>query len=319
MRVAALAGGVGGAKLVDGLTQILAPENLSIIVNIGDDFEYLGLYICPDLDTVCYTVAGIASPETGWGRNEETWNTMENLVALGGPSWFRLGDKDLGTHLERSRSLKSGQGLSEITKRFCRAWGIRHEILPASDDRVQTYVGTDEGELPFQEYFVKRQCQPRVRSFHFDQAIQARPAPGVLEALQAADLAIVCPSNPWVSIDPILAIPGIRQALSQKRVLAVSPIIGGQTVKGPAAKMYSEMGISPSALAVARHYGAARGGGLLAGFVLDLQDNLQIEAVQAMGIRAFATDTWMKSEKDRIHLAENVLAFAVRSFSWGED
>ena len=311
MKITALAGGVGGAKLVDGLAQALPPEKLKVIVNTGDDFEHLGLRICPDLDTVCYTLAGIANPETGWGRDEETWNVIENLAELGGPAWFRLGDKDLGTHLERTRLLAAGMTLSEITRRFCQAWGIRQDIYPASDDRMPTYVDTEEGEMPFQEYFVKRRCQPRVKGFRFENVEQARPAPGVCEALLAADLVVICPSNPWVSIDPILAVPGIRQALSGKAVLAVSPIIGGQAVKGPAAKMYTEFGISPSALAVAQHYEASMNGGILTGYVMDWRDEDQVEPVRALGIQALSTETWMKTMQDRLQLAEKVLAFAV--------
>jgi len=311
MKITALAGGVGGAKLVDGLAQALPPEKLKVIVNTGDDFEHLGLRICPDLDTVCYTLAGIANPETGWGRDEETWNVMENLAAIGGPAWFRLGDKDLGTHLERTRLLAAGMTLSEITSRFCQSWGIRQEVYPASDDRMPTYVDTEEGEMPFQEYFVKRRCQPRIKGFRFENVEQARPAPGVCEALLAADLVVICPSNPWVSIDPILAVPGIRQALSGKAVLAVSPIIGGQAVKGPAAKMYTEFGISPSALAVAQHYEASMNGGILTGYVMDWRDEDQVEPVRALGIQALSTETWMKTMQDRLQLAEKVLAFAV--------
>lgn len=309
MRISALAGGVGGAKLVDGLAGILPPDRLKVIVNIGDDFDHLGLRICPDLDTVCYTLAGIANPETGWGRDGETWNVMEGVAALGGPTWFRLGDKDLATHLERTRLLDAGVPLSEITRRFCQTWDISQEIFPASDDRIPTYVDTDEGEMPFQEYFVKRGCQPRVTGFRFENIERARPAPGVLDAVRESEVVVICPSNPWVSIDPILSIPGIRQALSGKVVLAVSPIIGGQAVKGPAAKMYLELGISPSALAVARHYGAAARGGLVTGFVLDRRDEDQIEPVRALGIQTFSTETWMRTRQDRLELARNLLVF----------
>jgi LPPG:FO 2-phospho-L-lactate transferase len=223
MRVLALAGGVGGAKLADGLAQALLPEELTIVVNTGDDFKHLGLYICPDLDTVCYTLAGIANPATGWGRANETWKALESVGALGGPTWFRIGDRDLGLHLERTRRLEAGEQLSQI--------------------------------LPFQEYFVHRQCHPRVSGFRFADVKQAHPAPGVLAAMREADLVVICPSNPWVSVDPILSIPGVRPTIDGQLVVAVSPIVGGQAIKGPAAKMYAELGIEPSALAVARHYG----------------------------------------------------------------
>jgi LPPG:FO 2-phospho-L-lactate transferase len=304
MNLVALAGGVGGAKLAHGLAQLLPPENLTIIVNTGDDFEHLGLKICPDLDTVCYTLAGIANPATGWGRLEESWNALMSLEALGGPAWFRLGDRDLGLHLERTRRLHAGQSLSQVTADFCRALGVAHPVLPMSDEAVPTQVLTSEGELPFQEYFVHRQCQPQVMGFRFQDAALARPAPGALEALAAAEVVVFCPSNPWVSIDPILAIPGLRQAISARPVVAVSPIIGGQTVKGPAAKMYAELGIRPSALAVARHYCE-----LLTGFVLDRLDAELAEAVEQAGIRPYVTDTLMRTPDDRGRLAGEVVEF----------
>lgn len=304
MRIAALAGGVGGAKLADGLARAHPPENLTIIVNTGDDFDHLGLVICPDLDTVLYTLAGRANPATGWGQANETWQALETLGELGGPTWFRLGDRDLGLHLERTRRMRTGQTLTEVTRDFCEAWGVTSRILPMSDDRVPTWVASDEGELPFQEYFVHRQCHPRVTGFRFAGIEAARPSPGVLEALDAADLAVLCPSNPWVSIDPILSVPGVRPALEAQPVVAVSPIIGGQAVKGPAAKMYAELGIEPSAISVARHYGT-----LLDGFVLDEQDRNQAGEVEALGIRTLVTDTLMKSPDDRRRLAEEVLEF----------
>jgi LPPG:FO 2-phospho-L-lactate transferase len=304
MNVVALAGGVGGAKLADGLAQALAPGQLTIVVNTGDDFEHLGLYISPDLDTVCYNLAGINNPETGWGRENETWRAMQSLTVLGGPDWFNLGDRDLGTHLERTRRLRSGQTLSQITKDFCRSWGIKHDILPMSDDPVQTWVDTDGGELKFQEYFVHFQCQPQVKGFSFRGVENAVPAPGILKVLSQADLVVICPSNPWVSIDPILLVPGIRQAMERQLVVAISPIIAGQTVKGPAAKMYREMGIEPSALAVARHYGT-----LLSGFILDEQDQQQADVIEKSGVRAMVTDTIMNSMADRARLAQETIQF----------
>ena len=300
MKITALAGGVGGAKLAYGLAQILSPEELTIIVNTGDDFEHYGLYVCPDLDTVCYTLAGLANPETGWGRVNETWHVIENASQLGGPGWFNLGDQDLGTHLERTRRWKEGQCLSEITRDFCRAWGIEHTILPMSDQPVRTIVETEEGELTFQEYFVHRRCEPRVKGFRFDGADQAEPARGVPAAIRSADAILICPSNPWVSIDPILkVIPKI-----EKPVLAVSPIIGGQTVKGPAAKMYRELGIEPSALAVANHYR-----GLAAGFVLDTVDKQLEGEIMGLSMQTLVTNTLMNSLDDRSRLAEDVLNF----------
>lgn len=300
MKITALAGGVGGAKLAHGLAQILPPENLTIIVNTGDDFEHLGLSISPDLDTVCYTLAGLANPETGWGRVGETWNTITNIEKLRGPAWFRLGDQDIATHLERTRRLKEGQSLSQITRDFCEAWGIQHVILPMSDSPVRTIVNSDEGELPFQEYFVHRRCEPRVRGFRFDGAEEAEPAPGVREALTSADAVVFCPSNPWVSIDPILQV--VKEI--NKPIVAVSPIIGGKTVKGPAAKMYAELGIEPSALAVARHYRT-----ILTGFVLDNADSESEMDIKALNVQTLITDTLMNQPTDRARLANDVLHF----------
>lgn len=306
MKIVALAGGVGGAKLAHGLAQILPPEDLTIIVNTGDDFEHLGLTICPDLDTVCYTLAGLANPETGWGRENETWNTISNIEKLGGPNWFRLGDQDLGTHLERTRRLKDGQSLSQVTKDFCRAWGIKQTILPMTNSPVRTIVNTDEGELAFQEYFVHRHCEPRVKGFRFDGVEVAAPVIGALEAIESAQAIVICPSNPWVSVDPILKVISLTptplpEGEGKKKVVAVSPIIGGHTVKGPAAKMYSELGIEPSALAVARHYQD-----LLSGFVLDNTDRHLSDKIE---LRTLVTDTLMNSYADRARLAMEVLHF----------
>jgi len=297
-RIVALAGGVGGAKLAHGLAQILPPKDLTVIVNTGDDFEHLGLSICPDLDTVCYTLAGLANPETGWGRQNETWNVIANIERLGGVSWFRLGDQDFATHIERTRRLKEGKPLSQVTKEFCEAWGIKQTVLPMSDSPVRTIVDTDEGELAFQEYFVHRHCEPRVKGFRFDGIEGAQPVVGAIEAIEAADAVIICPSNPWVSVDPILRI--LKKI--DKPVVAVSPIIGGKTVKGPAAKMYAELGIEPSALAVAEHYR-----NLLAGFVLDNQDKQLSDNLKTSKI--LVTDTLMNSTADRARLATDVLQF----------
>lgn len=324
MKLVALAGGGGGAKLAAGLAQVLSPENLTVIVNTGDDFEHLGLYICPDLDTVCYTLAGLANPAIGWGRAEETYHALENIEKLGGENWFRLGDKDLATHIERSHRLREGQSLSRITRDFCRAWGVQPAVLPMSDDPVRTIVDTLEyGELPFQEYFVHRKCEPQVKGFRFEGIQDAKPARSVLEAIEAADAIIICPSNPWVSIDPILKVitplpcspaPSregdkrqVVRGLMGKPTLAVSPIIAGQTVKGPAAKMYAELGIPPSALAVAEHYK-----NLLTGFVLDDIDVALVPDVQNLNVQTHVTNTLMKTPSDQCHLAEDVLNFIQR-------
>jgi LPPG:FO 2-phospho-L-lactate transferase len=310
LKVVALAGGVGGARLADGLAQLLPVGHLTVIVNTGDDFQHLGLYISPDLDTVCYTLAGLANPSTGWGRAEETWTVMEVLEGLGGPTWFRLGDRDLATHLERTRRLQEGQTLSEITRAFCTAWGVGHSVLPMSDDRVATQVLSKEGVLPFQDYFVRLRCEPQVSGFLFQGIEKARPAPGILEALQAADVLVICPSNPWVSIDPILKVPGIRAAVEKKPVLAVSPIIAGQAVKGPLVKMYRELGVRPSAQAVARHYGSKTSAGLLSGFVMDVKDADQASALTALGMGVKTTETLMLDAPARRLLAEDVLSLA---------
>jgi len=305
MKILALAGGVGGAKLAHGLAQTLPPEDLTVIVNTGDDFEHYGLYISPDLDTVCYTLAGLANPETGWGRIDESWNAIENAKRLGGPDWFNLGDQDIGTHLERTRRLNKGQTLSQITRDFCKAWGIGPTVLPMSDQPVRTIVETDEGELPFQEYFVHRRCEPKVTGFRFEGIEIAEPAPGMLEALETADAVVVCPSNPWVSIDPILQVLDLRSIDHRPpSIIAVSPIIGGETVKGPAAKMYAELGIQPSALAVAEHYR-----GMLTGFVLD---NVDKELSEQIDIPTLTTDTLMDSLTKRARLASDVLNFIRR-------
>jgi LPPG:FO 2-phospho-L-lactate transferase len=302
MKIAALAGGVGGAKLAEGLAQILGPEDLAVVVNTGDDFEHYGLYISPDLDTVCYTLAGLESPQTGWGRAAETWNAFEALDALGGQTWFRLGDRDLGTHLERTHRLRLGQQLSEITRDFCRAWGVRHAVLPMSDEPAPTIVQTDEGDLSFQDYFVRRGCRPKVSGFRLRDGLP--PAPRLLKVLAEADAVVICPSNPWVSIDPILAVAGVRQALTEKFVAAVTPIIAGRTVKGPAAKMYAEMGIAPSAASVAHHYQS-----FLNAFVIDQIDSGLKNEIVVKGPSVAVTNTLMKTSNNRKRLAEFILNF----------
>jgi LPPG:FO 2-phospho-L-lactate transferase len=240
----------------------------------------------------------------GWGRVDEAWQAIENAVRLGGPGWFNLGDRDLGTHLERTRRLKEGQTLSQITHDFCIAWGIQQTVLPMSDGAVRTIVETDEGELAFQEYFVRRKCEPKVRGFRFAGLEKAEAAPGALEAIRAADAVVICPSNPWVSIDPILAVAGFRPAIEQKPVMAVSPILGGQTVKGPAAKMFAEMGLQPSAIAVLDHYR-----GLVDGFVID---QIDAELANSVKIPTLTTDTLMNHLTKRAQLAIDVLHFIGR-------
>ncbi len=308
MRIVALAGGVGGAKMAHGLAEILAPEELTIIVNTGDDFEHLGLHVSPDLDTVCYTLAGMASTKTGWGRRHESWNALISLEQLGGPSWFQLGDRDLATHLERTRRLNMGEPLSQIVEEFCGAWGVMQTILPMTNSDVRTIVKTDEGDLEFQAYFVRRRCEPQVTGFEFRGSVQADAAPGVLVCLQGADGIVICPSNPWVSIAPILSIPGVRAAVSAGKAVAISPIIGGAAVRGPAAKMYRELGLQPSALAVAEHYR-----NVAHSFVLDRVDASQEAAIQGLGISTLVTRTLMRTNTDRRRLATDVLDFLLGS------
>jgi LPPG:FO 2-phospho-L-lactate transferase len=247
-------------------------------------------------------LAGLANPDTGWGRANETWQAVLNIEKLGGPVWFRLGDQDLATHLERTQRMREGQCLSEITHDFCKAWGIKHTIWPMSDQPVRTIVETEDGNLPFQEYFAHRRCEPRITGFRFDGIESAKPAPGIENAIHQADAIVICPSNPWVSIAPILALSGIRSVMEAKNIIAVSPIIGGQAVKGPAAKMYRELGIDPSALAVAKQYR-----GLVTHFVVDKIDSQLETHIRSLNMWTLATDTLMKTTQDRRHLAEDVL------------
>jgi len=304
MKITVLAGGVGGAKLVDGLARIVDPADLTVIVNTGDDFIHLGLQICPDLDTVCYTLAGIANPDTGWGRKDESWAVISQIERLGGPTWFRLGDQDLATHLERTRWLQTGQTLSEITRSFCEAWGVSVQVLPMSDRPVSTWVETEElGWLPFQEYFVRQRCAPRVKNFNFREVSQVEPAPGVLAALREADLVVIAPSNPWVSIGPILSIPGVLNELRKRQdCIAVSPLIGGKAIKGPAAKMYTEMGLEPNNLTVAQHYRT-----FAKVLVIDEEDRGETESIEETGVIPFVTKTYMRNIVDREFLAQEVL------------
>ncbi|MGO9993573.1 MAG: 2-phospho-L-lactate transferase [Steroidobacteraceae bacterium] len=304
--VVALCGGVGGAKLAYGLSLALRPEDLSIIVNTGDDFQHLGLSIAPDLDSVIYALAGLSDPVRGWGRRDETWTFMQALSGLGGESWFRLGDGDLALHVERSWRLAQGATLSDVTAHLCRALGISVRVLPMSDDPVRTRVLTAEGWLDFQEYFVHRQCQPAVREFMFAGAETARAQPDALAALERHDLRaiIICPSNPFVSVEPILAVPGIRAALRQSAapLVGVTPIIGGKAIKGPAAKMMAELGLEVSAAAVARRYA-----GILDGFVIDEADPIP---EPLPGVAFFQAATFMNSADDRLRLAHAVLQAA---------
>jgi LPPG:FO 2-phospho-L-lactate transferase len=306
--VLALSGGIGGAKLALGLYRILPPDRLTVTANPGDDFEHLGLSISPDLDTLLYTLAGLDNPELGWGRQGETWTFMAALDALGGERWFRLGDGDLATHVERTRRLRAGESLSAITDDFRRRLGIAARLLPASDDPVRTRLRTPDGWLDFQDYFVRLHCEPKVEEIVFIGAEKARPRPAFLAALADPDLraVVICPSNPFISIDPILAVPGVRAALRDCRapVVAVSPIIGGKAVKGPTAKMMAELGLPVDAAAVARHYRD----------FLDLYvaDEADAAAVAGLDIAVVLARTLMVSLDDRDRLARTVLVAADR-------
>ena len=308
MKMVALAGGVGGAKMVDGLAQCLLPEELTVIVNTADDFEYLGLRISPDLDTVCYTLAGVANDKTGWGRSNEGWLAFDTIKVLGGPTWFMLGDRDIGLHLFRTKRLENGDSLTEVTGQICAGLKVGVNVLPMSDNPVRTIVHTREyGDLSFQDYFVKHKYQPAVEGFTYTGIEEAAPADGVLESIDECDVVVICPSNPWVSVGPILGVPGIADALMHKEVIAVSPIIGGRAVKGPAAKMYEELGFTPSALTVAENYRH-----LIKGFVLDLVDENMKDILVQWGIISLTSSVIMVDKGDRKRLALEIIGFADR-------
>jgi LPPG:FO 2-phospho-L-lactate transferase len=316
MNLVVLAGGVGGAKFAQGLT--LTPTlslegrgSLTVIVNTGDDFEWHGLHVCPDLDTVTYTLAGLANLQTGWGVEGDTFEALNALQRWGVEAWFKIGDRDLATHVRRTELLRQGKTLTEATQIMTKALGIAATILPMTDDRFRTMIETDEGVLEFQAYFVRQQWQPRIRRIIFSGAETARPSPQVLSALQQAEAIIIAPSNPFVSVDPILSLtltPNSSPYLGEgsKPVAAVSPIVGGQALKGPAAKMFAELGVEPSAYAVAQHYH-----GLVTHFVLDRLDADQESAIQSLGMKTLVTNTIMPSVADRKRLAGEVLTFVM--------
>lgn len=304
--IIALSGGVGGAKLALGLSRIMPPENLLVVVNTGDDFEHLGLSISPDIDTVAYTLAGLANREVGWGRHDETWSFMETLESLGGDTWFRLGDRDLALHVERTRRLKAGETLSAVTDDLCRRIGVGPRVVPMTDDRVRTRLLTDAGWLDFQEYFVHRRCEPAVSQLQFQGAGGARPHPTFMAALADPSLeaVVICPSNPFISVEPILAMSGVRDALiaCAAPVIAVSPIIAGRAVKGPTAKMMTELGLDPSAQTVAARYAD-----LLDGYVIDHADMSEVVSIDA---KVTLAQTLMTTIEDREALAKVVLQAA---------
>ena len=308
-RYVVLSGGVGGAKFALGLARVLRPEQLTIIANTGDDFSHLGLAISPDLDTLMYTLAGIVNEDTGWGCRDETWSCMAGLEALGAETWFRLGDRDLATHLERTRLLATGQTLTQITRQLCSKLGVTVNLLPMSDAPIRTILDTDAGSLEFQDYFVRRRAEPQVTAIRYEGASRAPPAAALASLLTEPDLAaiFIAPSNPWLSIDPILAIPSLAAALrsSTAPVIAISPIVGGKALKGPTARIMTGLGLPVSAGAVARHYGD-----LLDGFILDDADRNDADPLIAAGVAVGATQTVMKTIDDRIRLAEFAVGFA---------
>ena len=308
--VLALSGGVGGAKLALGLADVLAPGQLHVAVNTGDDFSHLGLHISPDIDTLVYTLSGRANQTLGWGLEGETWQTLDALAELGGDTWFKLGDRDMATHLWRTWQLADGISLSTFTDQMARALGIDSHIHPMTDDPVRTTVHTEGGDLPFQHYFVRDQCEPAVTGFSFHGLSSAAPNAQVIQLLQAQTLSciVICPSNPFVSVDPILQLPGFWQALQQVSapVVVVSPIVGGMALKGPAAKMMAELGLGATALAVARHY-TRRYPGLMEYFVIDETDATLEPEIRELGVNVVVAPTVMKSRADKQGLARVVL------------
>jgi LPPG:FO 2-phospho-L-lactate transferase len=301
-RVALLAGGVGGAKLAHGFQQVLPAAGLTVIVNVADDLELFGLHVSPDLDTVLYTLAGLANPETGWGITGDTFKALPLLERYGEPAWFRIGDADLATHIRRTHLLRDGGSLTDATSAMVSALGVASRILPATDDPVRTLVETDAGELDFQTYFVQRGQRDEVRAVRFAGIDQARPSATALEALAGADLVVLAPSNPIVSIGPILALPSVREAIAARPSAAVSPIVAGRALRGPADRMLGSLGHEVSALGVARLYA-----GLVQRFVLDEADADLAPAVEALGMRVELLPTVMRSDADRARLAEAII------------
>lgn len=304
MKVTALAGGIGAAKFLVGLAAVVPPEDITIIANTGDDIELHGLRICPDLDTVIYTLSGVVNEDSGWGIAGDTFELLKWLARYGEAPWFNLGDRDLATHIHRTEQLRRGLSLTEVTDHIRRSLGVRSRIVPMTDDYAPTRVATDEGEMHFQEYFVGRRCEPRVNQILLDEAKRSRPAAGVVPAILGAEAVIVCPSNPFISIGPILAVPAVREALRQTRapVASITPIIGGKALKGPAADMLRDLGHEASAVGVAALYRD-----FVRVFVLDEADSDLAPAVGELGLRVLVTNTVMNTKEDRARLARNVL------------
>jgi LPPG:FO 2-phospho-L-lactate transferase len=309
MKITTLAGGIGASKFLLGLARCAEPEEVTIIANTGDDIELFGLRISPDIDTITYTLAGIINEEAGWGISGDGFECLRWIARYGGAEWFNLGDRDLATHIFRTAELRRGRSLTEVTDHIRRSLGVGSRILPMTDSYTPTRVVTDEGEMHFQDYFVRRRCEPRIIEIRFDDIESSRPAPGVESAILEADAVIICPSNPFISIGPILAVPGVRESMMQTpaRRIAITPIIAGRALKGPAADMLRHLGHEVSALGVARLYS-----GLLDVFVLDEADGDLKPSIESLGMRVFVTDTVMKSAEDKRRLAETVIIFASR-------
>jgi LPPG:FO 2-phospho-L-lactate transferase len=309
LRITALAGGIGAARFLVGLTAILDPAQITIIANVGDDIELYGLRVCPDIDTVIYTLAGCVNEETGWGLAGDTFEFLKSISRYGESVWFNLGDRDLATHVYRTQQLRRGSSLSEVTDSIRRSLGVGSRVLPMTDDYAPTRVVTEQGEMHLQEYFVRHLAEPRVRSINLDAAKASRPAPGVAGALLEANAVVICPSNPFISIGPLLAVPGIREALSRTAaaVAAVTPIVGGRALKGPAARMLSDLGHEASALGVARLYSD-----FIDLFVLDEVDAAMAPAIEELGLCVMVSDTIMSSFERKRQLASEVVAAAAK-------
>ena len=305
----ALSGGIGGAKLALGLEYIFKSTKLMIAGNTGDDFEHFGLNISPDLDTLLYTLSGKSDLERGWGLANETWSFMKAMKEIGGETWFQLGDRDLAIHVERTRRLKEGERLSLITSSLCRKFGVKSHIVPATDDSLKTLVKTPKGILSFQQYFVRDQCRPKILGLKYEGLENAQPCPALKEALESSllETVVVCPSNPFLSIDPILAVKGVREKLksSNARVLAVSPIVGGDAVKGPTANNLRDLGFSVSAYTIAKYYSD-----FIDGFMLDKGDENEISRIESLGMQVGLADTVMTDLQSKIKLAEDILRFS---------
>jgi len=304
MKVTALAGGIGGAKLLVGLANVIDPADITVIANTGDDIKLHGLRVCPDIDTVMYTLAGVVDPERGWGIQDDSFECLKWLARYGGAGWFNLGDRDLATHIRRTARLREGAQLIEVTKELAQALRLKSRILPMTESYTPTIVETDEGRMHLQQYFVGRRCEPKIQAIEYKGIQESLPAEGVVESIADADLVVICPSNPFISIGPIVAVPGIREALarSKARVAAVSPIVGGKAIKGPAADMMRDLDYEVSAVGVARMYRD-----FIEVFVLDDKDAMMTPAVEEMGIRAVVTNAIMETLAEKSRLAEVVL------------